>query len=126
MIKKYWMFIAAILCGCDGGGVKNEAINKRECSVLQSVEYQYKNKENENPYFVLRKALETDLTAIGFPIKGKTNGYAVMLANAKGKPGVKMLPDSDFVVTQKSLAALKAEVAISSALDSALASRMTH
>lgn len=126
MIKKYWMFIAAILCGCDGGGMKNEAINKREYSVLQSVEYQYRNKKNENPYFVLRKAIETDLTVIGFPIKGKTKGYAVMLANAKGKPEVKILPDSDFVVTKKSLAALKAEIDISSALDSALASRMTH
>ncbi|MGK8199394.1 hypothetical protein [Burkholderia cepacia] len=106
--------------------MKNEAINKREYSVLQSVEYQYRNKGNENPYFVLRKFLETDLTVIEFPIKGKTNGYAVVLANAKGRPEVKMLPDSDFVVTQKSLAALKAEVTISSALDSALASRMTH
>ncbi|MCW5140676.1 hypothetical protein [Burkholderia cenocepacia] len=106
--------------------MKNEAINKHEYSVLQSAEYQYRNVENSNPYFVLHRALETDLTVIGFPLKGETKGYAVMLANATGKPEVKIVPDAEFVVTPKALAAVKAETDISSALDSALASRMTR
>lgn len=125
MIRKLWFFLIALICGCDVDATKNEAANKHEYSVLQSVEYQYRDADNNKPYIVVHKALGTELTVIGFPIKGKSKGYVVMLANAAGKPQVKIMPDMEFVVTREVLAALKKEVGISSALDNAIISKVT-
>ena len=95
--------------------MKNESISKTEYSILQSYEYQYRETSNDMPYLVLNHA--SDATVIAFPIKGKSQGYVVILAKSKGKPEVKMMPDADFIVTQAVYMAVKEEISLSTEVD---------
>ncbi|MCP1107727.1 hypothetical protein M6G53_20360 [Serratia nevei] len=117
--------MAFILGGCDFIGMKSGAINKHECSIVQAVEYNYREVENSAPYILLPKALQTEKTVVGFPLKGKNKGYAVILADAIGDPKVKILPnDVPFLVTKNALSEIREKTRLSDEVDKYLAAQI--
>jgi hypothetical protein len=101
MIKGLWILMLLVVGGCRSKAMNDELANKPEYSVLQAYEYQYRDVKNDKPYLVFENALKTDATVVAFPIKNKTTGYVVMLAETKTVPKVKAMPDVDFVVSQR-------------------------
>jgi hypothetical protein len=101
MIKGLWILMLLVVGGCRRQAMNDELANKPEYSVLQAYEYQYRDVKNDKPYLVFENALKTDATVVAFPIKNKTTGYVVMLAETKTVPKVKAMPDVDFVVSQR-------------------------
>src|SRR5260370_28846126 len=104
MVKAFLALLLLVAGGCRSQAMNdeladNELANKPEYSVLQAYEYQYKDVKNDKPYLVFKNALKTDATVVAFPIKSKATGYVVMLAQAKALPKSKVIPDTDFVVT---------------------------
>ncbi len=106
--------VLLVVSGCDIQGMKNEYANKYEYSLLEACYSRYKDVKNDEPYMVLKNALQTDKTVLAFPIRGKATGYVMMLAQAEGIPKDKGLsPKEDFVVTQKAFAEIKATTPLS-------------
>ena len=123
--RTIWIFTASILGGCDFLGMKNEAINKHEYSIVQAVEYNYRDVENSAPYILLPGALQTERTVVGFPIKGQNRGYVMILADAIGKPKVKILPDDvPFLVTKHALSEIREKTKLSDEVDKYLATQI--
>lgn len=114
MFKQLLACIVLLVNGCDGtSAMKNEALNKAEYSILQSFEYEYRGSNNDKPYLVVKNALKTKSTVVAFPIKGKSTGYVVMLAQAEGLPKTKVMPEVDFAVTKEAFEAVKARTFLS-------------
>lgn len=113
MFKKFFLIALPLLGGCDINAMKNCSANKREYSILQHYEYEYREAKHNKPYIVFQRALNTEHTVLAFPIKSKPVGYAVILAQAKGVPKIKVMAETDFVVTREAYAAVKAEAALS-------------
>ena len=103
MVKGFLALLLLVVGGCRSQPTnelaKNELDNKPEYSVLQAFGYEYMDVKNDKPYLVFKNALKTDTTVVAFPIKNKTTGYVVMLAETKTVPKMKAMPDADFVVT---------------------------
>lgn len=118
------MIMAFIVAGCDDLAVTKESTNKLEYSILQSYEFKYREERNDASYMIFRRALGTDATVIAFPIKDKSKGYVMILAHAGGTPNVKIMPETDFVVTHDSYAALKADVSLSKEVDEFIAAHI--
>jgi hypothetical protein len=92
---------------------EGELADKSEWSVLQGVEAAHRNAVHASPALVVRHALNSDYTAIGFPARDRNTGYVWVLANPTTKPCVKQLPhDEDFVVTAGVVGWLKSRTAI--------------
>ncbi len=89
MVKGFLALLLLVVGGCHSQPTnelaKNELDNKPEYSVLQAVGYEYRDVKNDKPYLVFKNALKTDATVVAFPIKNKTTGYVVMLAETKRK-----------------------------------------
>ena len=117
MVKGFLALLLLVVGGCRSQPTnelaKNELDNKPEDSVLQAYGYQYRDVKNDKPYLVFKNALKTDATVVAFPIKNKTTGYVVMLAQAKSSPKVKAMPDADFVVTKDALEQVRAATPLS-------------
>jgi hypothetical protein len=113
MIKKLILILMIMIGGCDMQDKNNEIANKSEYSVLQSYEYEYRKAKNDRPYMVFKRALNTGVTVVAFPIKNKSHGYVVILANSKNPPSVKYIPNVDFVVTQDAYLAVKSQASLS-------------
>jgi len=119
------VILLVLLSGCDIiHEMKNESLNKREYSILQSYGYEYINIKNEDPYLVISKALGTSYTVLAFPIKGKNTGYVVMLAQAEGDPKTKTIPSVDFVVTKSAFDAVKARTKLSPEIEQFIAAHI--
>lgn len=93
--------------------MRNESINKREYSILQSYGYEYIDIKNEDLCLAINYAFGTSYTIVAFPIRGKETGYVVMLAQAEGDPKTKSLSEVDFVVTESAFEAVKARTKLS-------------
>lgn len=106
-------FVLFIVSGCDIQGMNNEFANKTEYSILEACESTYQDVKNDEPYMVLKNALQSDKTVLAFPIRGKATGYVVMLAQAEGIPKDKAMPETDFVVTQRAFTEIKATTPLS-------------
>ena len=104
--------------------LEDEASNKSEYSVLQAYEHQYREIRNDKTYIVFKQALNTELTVVAFPRKDKLHGYVVILAKAKGSPAVKVMPETDFLVTQDAYAAVRADASLSKEVDQFIAARV--
>lgn len=117
-------FVLFIVSGCDIQGMNNEFANKTEYSILQSYEYEYRDVKNDEPYMVLKNALQTDKTVLAFPIRGKATGYVVMLAQAEGIPKDKAMPETDFVVTQRAFTEIKATTLLSKEIEQFIAAHV--
>jgi hypothetical protein len=117
MVKGFLPLLLLVVGGCRSQPTnelaKNELDNKPEYSVLQAFGYEYMDVKNDKPYLVFKNALKTDATVVAFPIKNKTTGYVVMLAQAKSSPKVKVMPDADFVVTKDALEQVRAATPLS-------------
>ncbi len=92
MVKAFLALLLLVAGGCRSQAMndelaKNELANKPEYSVLQAYEYQYRDVKNDKSYLVFKNALKTDATVVAFPIKNKTTGYVVMLAETKTVEG---------------------------------------
>lgn len=112
-LNQLWAFVLLIVSGCDIQGMNNEFANKTEYSILEACESEYRDVKNDEPYMVLKNALQTDKTVLAFPIRGKETGYVVMLAQAEGIPKDKAMPETDFVVTQRAFTEIKATTPLS-------------
>lgn len=119
--KTLFALSLALLGGCDAQ--KNEAANLHEYSILQALEYQYRDLDHREPYLIVPNALGSEATAIAFPVAGSSKGYVFMLANANGAPKDKRLPEADFVVTRGALSAVKRAAQLSPEVESAIAAR---
>ena len=124
MFRNFFMFFVFLVYGCDSQEMNNELMNKSEYSILQSYEYNYREAINDTPYLVFKHALKTDSTVVAFPIKGKKKGYVVLIADSKGKPKIKAMPDVDFVVTQSAYNTVKGEVSLSDDVDNFIKSHI--
>lgn len=124
MIRKILPIALLLLEGCDLNSLSNDALNKSEYSVLQHYESEYREAKQEKPYMVFQRALNTELTVLAFPIKDKSTGYVVVLAQAEGVPKVKAMPEVDFDVSKDTYAAAKAETALSHEVDQFIAARV--
>jgi hypothetical protein len=110
-----FMFFAAV--GCHSRAVSDEAANelanKPDYSILQAYEYDYREVKNDKPYLIFRNALKTGATVVAFPIKNRSTGYVVILAETKHTPKVKAMPQLDFVVTQDAFADVRTAAPLS-------------
>ena len=110
-----------VVGGCHSQAMNDELANKPEYSVLQAYEYQYRDVKNDKPYLVFKNALKTDATVVAFPIKNKTTGYVVMLAETKTVPKVKAMPDVDFVVSQRAFIEVRSVTPLSKEVEQFIA-----
>lgn len=124
MFQKLLLVTLLLFGGCGLSSVNNEAVNKSEYSVLQYYEYEYREAKHDKPYMVFKRALNTELTVLAFPIKEKPVGYVVMLARAEGVPKIKIMTEVDFTVTKEAYAAVKAETALSKEVDQFIGARV--
>ncbi len=128
MVKGFLALLLLVVGGCHSQPTnelaKNELDNKPEYSVLQAVGYEYRDVKNDKPYLVFKNALKTDATVVAFPIKNKTTGYVVMLAETKTVPKVKAMPDADFVVTKDALEQVRAATPLSKEVEQFIAAHV--
>ena len=124
MIKNLLIVLVLLVFGCDAKEMNNDSINKSEYSILQSYEFEYREASNDKPYMVFKNALNTDVTVVAFPINQRKVGYVVLIANSKGTPKIKAMPDVDFVVTQSAYESVKAEASLSKDVDHFIASHV--
>ena len=124
MFKKLLLVALPLFGGRGLSSLNNEEVNKSEYSVLQYYEYEYREAKHDNPYMIFKRALNTELTVLAFPIKEKPVGYVVMLARAEGVPKIKIMTEVDFTVTKNAYAAVKAETALSKEVDEFLVARV--
>lgn len=109
------IFIFCFIAGCTGSSSSDDEIeSKSEYSALQFYEYEFRDKNNTQPYILYRNALKLDIDIVGFPIKGKSAGYVWLVVKAKNEESVLILPKStDFVVSDAALEELKKSVRFS-------------
>ncbi len=129
MIRVLILLITIITAGCDILGEDNEQakyelLNKHDYSVIQVLGYKYRNKTNNIPYLILLDQEDSNDNAVAFPIKGKTQGYVVILANTDFPPLIKYLPEKDFVVTQEAYQAVKSQLSLSKEVDQFIMNHM--
>jgi hypothetical protein len=124
MFKKILLVALPLFEGCGLSSVNNEAVNKSEYSVLQYYEHEYREAKHDKPYMVFRRALNTELTVVAFPIKENPVGYVVILARAVGVPKIKVMTEVDFTVTKDTYESVKAETALSQEVDQFIAARV--
>ena|SRR6266581_3990426 len=128
MVKGFLALLLLVVGGCHSQPTnelaKNELDNKPEYSVLQAFGYEYRDVKNDKPYLVFKNALKTDATVVAFPIKNKTTGYVVMLAETKTVPKVKAMPDADFVVTKDALEQVRAATPLSKEVEQFIAAHV--
>lgn len=124
MFKTLMLVALPLFGGCDLNSMNNEAVNKTEYSVLQYFEHEYRDAKHDKPYMVFKRALNTELTVLAFPVSDKPVGYVVMLARAKGMPKIKVMTDVEFTVTKDAYTALKAETALSNEVAQFIAARV--
>ncbi|SFQ34798.1 hypothetical protein [Variovorax sp. 770b2] len=104
--------------------MNHDLSNKTEYSVLQYYEYELRNSEHNKEYLVFNNALSTKFTVLAFPIKGKSIGYVAVLVNSEGTPETKVVPQADFVVTEKAYIAVKKETVLPSEIDKFIAAHV--
>lgn len=114
---KALLIILFFIYGCSDQTEYSEMSNKPDYSILQSYEYNYQEINNDIPYMICKKALNTNATVIAFPIKSVSKGYVVILAKSEGCSAVKVLPDADFIVTQEAYTEIKKQVDLSVDVD---------
>jgi hypothetical protein len=104
-----------------------ELAEKSEWSVLQGLEDQHREKPHAAPALVVRNALNSEYTGIGFPARDSDRGYIWVLANPITKPCVKQLPfDRDFVITADTLAWVKSQTALDPRVKTYLEAPIRH
>lgn len=129
MIKKLIVILLIMIGGCDiqdeGNDLaKYELANKPDYSILEHYEYKYRESSNDRKYMIQKRALKTDTTVVAFPIKNKSHGYVVILANSQHPPLVKYMPEEDFVVTQDAYLAVKGQASLSIEVEQFIARRV--
>lgn len=90
-----------------------ETAQLKEWSVLRNVEESHRDSPQLKAALIVRRALDSGYTAIGFPARGRARGYVWVLANPSTDPRVKQIPqDLDFVVSQTTLAWIQTQTAL--------------
>ncbi len=105
------MFLGCVVA-CQAVVGSDEIQSKPEWSMLQNLEFQYRDRSiGSEPIFVRRNGY----CAIGVP--SKVGGNTVwLLADAKHEPLVKYLPEVDHEITASQFNAIEAECALSVAV----------
>jgi hypothetical protein len=115
-----FMFLAAVGCRSQpiSDEAANELANKPDYSILQAYEYDYREIKNDKPYLIIKNA---DATVVAFPIRNRSTGYVVILAETKHAPKVKAMPQLDFVVTQDAFADVRTAAPLSKEVEEFIA-----
>lgn len=93
-----------------------ELAQKREWSLLQVLEYEYRYKVNDS-IVVIRQAEGTEYDALGLPLADRKIGYAWILANPSSNPRVKLMPtDAQVKLSQNDLKRIRNDVKIDRAV----------
>jgi len=91
----------------------DEMQDKYEYSCIESLYYTQNQIDNKNQY-QLFNCENVDLISIAFPIKNKSKGYVIILANTPHKPFIKIFPDNiKFVVKKEWLNQIKSKIKLS-------------
>ncbi len=78
-------------------------MQEHEMSVVQALEWQYRNKSNATMPLI-QHVDRSDSIAVGLPIKGQNQGYVWVLANPTTEPKLKIFPEHvDFRLTESQL-----------------------
>jgi hypothetical protein len=120
-----YLLVVLFLAGCDVETKGNIVENKSEYSVLQAYEYQYRGTTNDKSYMIFKRALDTEFTVVAFPRKDSSQGYVMMLANDEETAAVKLIPQTDFLVTQEVFAKVKSEILLSKKLEQFIAGQIS-
>ncbi|MEL7729735.1 hypothetical protein AAG612_09370 [Citromicrobium bathyomarinum] len=99
---------------CERGDLGcNELANKSEYSLLQAEEFRLRDKPHTQRFLIIRNALDSGQTVIGFPKSASERGYVVLLADWEVPSKDKSVPDEGFTVSADALVALQKEVRLS-------------
>lgn len=125
-MQKFSLIFATILalagtaCGRNPDADR-ELSTKSEYSVLQAFEFDYRQREQEQPYLIEKNALSSDYDLIGLPIAGSERGYVWLIANPSGAPAIKQIPSkADFAISRDVLDAIEKSAQLSPAVRSYL------
>ena len=99
-------------------------MDQQEYSILQSFEYKYRSKNNNEKYIINRNALNSEVDVIALPIMGKTEGYVVIIAQSKSGTQIKVMPNVDFNLSHETLKKIQTTIALSSSVDAYLISHV--
>ncbi|MEE7545957.1 hypothetical protein HF319_01885 [Xanthomonas sp. Kuri4-1] len=117
------LVLALALAGClseTNAGRELEA--KSEYSVLQSFEFDYRERKQERNYIIEKNALSSGYDLIGLPKANVDHGYVWLIANPSSEPAIKKMPSDDvFSVNKDALAAIKQSVQLPPAMEAYLA-----
>jgi hypothetical protein len=106
---------------------EGELAQKSEWSVLQRIEAAHREAAQSAPALVVKHALNSEFTAIGFPARDRDKGYVWLLANPTTKPCVKQMPhDRDFVLSSSVLGWLKSQTTVDPRVMAYLESSSAH
>lgn len=126
MNKFYYIIIIIffLISSCKQEVMSNELMDQQEYSILQSFEYKYRSKNNNEKYIINRNALNSEVDVIALPIMGKTEGYVVIIAQSKSGTQIKVMPNVDFNLSHETLKKIQTTIALSSSVDAYLISHV--
>ena len=126
MNKFYYIIIMIffLISSCKQEVMSNELMDQQEYSILQSFEYKYRSKNNNEKYIINMNALNSGVDVIALPIMGKTEGYVVIIAQSKSGTQIKVMPNDDFNLSHETLKKIQKTVALSSSVDAYLISHV--
>lgn len=106
----------------DAGGELN---TKSEYSVLQSFEFDYRQRTHALPYVIGKNALSSGYDVIGLPRTDGERGYVWLIANPSGAPAIKQMPSGvDFSISSDTLAVIEKSAQLDSEVRSYLAAHI--
>jgi len=120
----YIIIIFFLISSCKQEVMSNELMDQQEYSILQSFEYKYRSKNNNEKYIINRNALNSEVDVIALPIMGKTEGYVVIIAQSKSGTQIKVMPNVDFNLSHETLKKIQTTIALSSSVDAYLISHV--
>lgn len=123
------IFAMTLVCaGCNSEPQgEQEVQSKAEYSVLQSLEFDYRQHSHSKPYIVEKAALGSEFDVIGFPRSGSDKGYVWLIANPDSRPLVKQMPaDVDFSISRGELANVEDSTRLAPAVKAYLSTHLAE
>lgn len=113
-------------CGSEGAPGSQELESKQEYSVLQSYEYNYRDRGNSDGVVVEELALGSKFHVVGLPKRGEPKGYIWFIANSDDPKAIQRLPkDGEVEIDLETLGEIQRSQGITRALREHLASRVS-
>ncbi len=126
MMRTIILSLILMLAGCGNGNDAGKELEaKSEYSVLQGLEYDYRQREQDKPYVVEKNAFSSGYDLIGVPKGGSKQGYVWLIANPSSAPAIKQMPkEADFSINKDDFAAIEKSALLTPAVRSYLAAHV--